>query len=143
MRTTLSALGLAIVCSVALGAQGAGTPDQPGKKPDAPITVVGCVATATEPGQFQLTNAMMASPMGQEKMSDKAKAAAGDTYMLSGGELKPHVGHKVEVTGTLTPAKGQAGEKPPAAGEKPAAPSAMTRGTLAVTAVKMVSATCP
>jgi hypothetical protein len=140
-------MSMVIVCSVVTFGQTAGTkPEQSAAKPDNPITVVGCVAPGTAAGQFQLTNATMASAMAQERKSDTAKANTGETYMLTGGEnLKAHVGHKVEVTGTLARAIGQ--DRAAQKSEKPsteAMPSAaMVRGTLAVTNVKMVSTTCP
>lgn len=148
MRTTLSTICLVTVCSVVtFGAQAPGTkPEQGAMKLDAPVTIVGCVAAGTGAGQFELTNAMMASAMAQEKMNEKAKTNAGATYMLTGGEnLKAHMGHKVEVTGTLAKMTGHdkmAGEKPAAAAKDPSA-AAKVHGTVAVTAVKMVSATCP
>ncbi|MEP6919129.1 MAG: hypothetical protein ABJC89_26040, partial [Acidobacteriota bacterium] len=97
-------------------------------------------------------------------MMDKAAPAAGApsmaapamapmSYMLSGGTLKPHVGHKVEVTGMMKPmAKGMAKDTmaPGAADKGTMAKDGMmkkdamaTSGTLDVKSVKMVSATCP
>lgn len=174
MRTTLSAISLATVCSVAaLGAQSKPETAAQPAKPEAPVTISGCVAPGTAMGQFQLTHASVAGAAA-EKPADAAKPHADATYLLTGGEnLKAHVGHKVEVTGTLSRAGGVArmgGEKPPMAGEKPApataerpAPPAgekpvpgaekaakdtmsaagQIRGTVAVSAVKMVSTTCP
>jgi len=75
------------------------------------------------------------------------KADTGDTYMLtnvegkgpksvaivsSSANLAPHVGHKVEITGTAESAK-EATDK-----NLPKAPHYMK-----VTAVKMISTTCP
>ena len=144
MRTTFSTIGIAIVCSVVtFGQTPPPKPEQSAAKPDSPITVTGCVAPATTAGQFQLTNATMASLTGQERKSDTATAKTGETYMLTGGEnLKAHVGHKVEVTGIMAKATGQdrAAQKPPT---DPAMSASAVRGTLAVTNVKMVAATCP
>ena len=75
------------------------------------------------------------------------KGSAPDTYMLtdlekgpksvgivsSSANLAPHVGHKVEITGTAVPAK-EAEAEP----NVPKAPHYMK-----VTAVKMISASCP
>ncbi len=76
-----------------------------------------------------------------------AKGSAPDTYMLtdlekgpksvgivsSTAKLAPHVGHKVEITGTAVPAKDAEADA-----NVPKAPHYMK-----VTAVKMISATCP
>ena len=51
----------------------------------------------------------------------------------STAKLAPHVGHKVEITGTAVPAKDAEAE-----GNVPKAPHYMK-----VTAVKMISPTCP
>jgi hypothetical protein len=151
MRNILSAMCLATVCGVvAVAAQGGAKPD-PAQKADQTVTVTGCVAPGTGVDQFKLTNAMMAATAtAQEKMSDKAKMTAGTTYLLTGGEkLSAHVGHKVEITGTLTRVTGpeKSADKPPAPDEKPPAKGTMpgdeVRGTIAVTALKMVSTTCP
>ncbi len=86
------------------------------------VKVTGCVAAGTEADHFMLNNAMMA---------DK-KDGAPMAYALMGGTLKPHVGHKVEVTGTWD-------EKKPAMAADAAA--AMPHG-LKVKSVKMISPTC-
>jgi hypothetical protein len=75
------------------------------------------------------------------------KGSAPDTYMLTNLEkgpksvgivsstanLAPHVGHKIEITGTAVPAK-----EAEADANVPKAPHYMK-----VTAVKMISTTCP
>jgi hypothetical protein len=95
MNRVLYASVLALGCTVAVAAQG-GAADQAKDKmaKDAPksVTVTGCVAESG--GHFMLNNATMAgqtTPM---------------SYELTGGTLKPHVGHKVEITGTMKPAAG-------------------------------------
>jgi hypothetical protein len=137
MKKILSAICVVTLAGAAVAAQGAGAPAQE-KKPDAgSITLTGCVAPGAGADQFQLTNATMGSaPAEKEKTStDKPKMALGATYNLVGGtNLKPHVGHKVEVTGTL--AKADAAAKPSPGGAMPA-------GSLNVNNVKMVSSTCP
>jgi hypothetical protein len=77
----------------------------------APMAYTGCVATGTKPNTFELKDATAAGS------TDKA------TYDLKGGKFKAHVGHKVEVTGTVTK---------PATGDS----------VLAVKSTKMVAATC-
>lgn len=108
-----------------------------------PVTVTGCVAAGKDAEHFMLTDAVLTG----EK--------AGKSYDLMGGDLKAHLGHKVEVTGTLgimamppkdKVAMGKDKEKMPMekgehgmAKGKMAAPHSM----LHVTSVKMVAASCP
>jgi hypothetical protein len=89
---------------------------------------------------FMLTNASAAgagSPVATSGSGAGAAASAKASYRLDGTEttLTPHVGHKVEITGTLE-------EQRPASGAAGGATSA-TAGTLKVDSVKMVSTTCP
>ena len=86
---------------------------------------------------FMLTNASAAgagSPVATSGSGAGAAASAKASYRLDGTEtaLTPHVGHKVEITGTLE-------EQRPAS----AAGGAASAGTLKVDSVKMVSTTCP
>ena len=155
MRNLLTAFGIAaMACSASVFAQ---TPaDQMGKKPmmkDGPMTVSGCVATVTGASGYTLTNVMhMGGGMaGMEKKDNMKPAMSGHpmTYRLVGGDLKAHVGHKVEVTGTMSKAdmdhmakmdQQMAGETKP--GDKMAADQ-MKAMTFTVASVKMVAATCP
>ena len=109
-----------------------------GMKPGS-VTVSGCVAEGTPAGHFMLNNAST-MPDAMKKEGSSTMPATGDktmsSYMLVGGEnLKAHVGHKVEVTGTVG-APGKPDEK--MAGMKD-----MKSAELHVQSVKMVSATCP
>ena len=91
------------------------------KKPAAEHTMAGCVqkgATATQ-GVVQNT-------------AEKGPKLIG--IVDSSATLAPHVGHKVEVTGTAVPTA-------EAEAMKPAPPKA--DHYMKITAVKMVSATCP
>ena len=86
---------------------------------------------------FMLTNAATAGAGAPVATSGSGAGAAGKaSYRLDGTEstLTPHVGHKVEITGTLEerPASAAAG-----------ASSNTSAGTLKVDSVKMVSTTCP
>ena len=102
-----------------------------------PMMVTGCVAAGSEAGHYMLTNGMMAAD------------TTGKSYDLMGGELKGHVGHKVEVTGTLD--DGKMGkdkmmskdkmDKDKMAKDKMAMSDMHT--ALHVKSVKMIAATCP
>jgi hypothetical protein len=89
---------------------------------------------------FMLSNASAAgagAPVATSGTGARAASGAKASYRLDGTEstLTPHVGHKVEITGTLDEQRpGSA-----AAGGAPNAPA----GTLKVDSVKMVSTTCP
>ena len=135
----------AIVCGLLVG----GLPayvfaqQETAKAKNDTIVITGCVATAPEPGHFTLTDAVAAgtatsspsmmptSPAADTKKDSKAST----TYKLMGGELKPHIGHKVEVTGTMEDMKAMGGGKP--ATVSPA--SEMVN----VKSVKMIAPTCP
>ena len=89
------------------------------------VAVTGCVAEAD--GKYMLNNATMAdqtTPM---------------SYVLSGGTLKPHVGHKVEVTGMMKP---MAMKKDTTSKDKMAKPDMATAGTVTVKDLKMIAASC-
>ncbi len=107
---------VALMCSAALSAQSTMDKDkgEMGKDKmmkDGMMTVTGCVAQGADPTHFKLTNAMASTmPMGKTDSgamkSDDMKAGGmkseGMTYALDGGDnLKAHLGHKVEVSGTM------------------------------------------
>ena len=97
-------------------------PGDPGAGGTTPVMVTGCLQEEAG-GRFSLTE------------EPTAAAAAGKTYRLSassGVDLKPHVGHKVQVSGT------KAGKEPTAKVVEHQDPN-----MLKVTAVKMLSETCP
>lgn len=155
MRKMYMTLGAALLCSAALMAQSAPDKGQmdKGTMKDGAVTVTGCVAQGTDADHFKLTNAMMSpTPMGTTGADaaakpDASKTEASASYELDGGNLKPHLGHKVEVSGTMdkksmdhsTMAKPDAGAKEPmgTSGQKD-----MTAGKINVKSVKMLAATC-
>jgi hypothetical protein len=97
-------------------------------KPTGAITMVGCVAAGAD-GQFSLTNATIPAVPGQS--NEGVKPA---TYDLVGGQLKPHVGHKVEVSGSMAAdAPGKTQKTKTAAG---------ARDSITVKSVKMLSTSC-
>ena len=106
----------------------------------------GATATAGAPG-FMLSNATpstSSSSTTQQSGAATATASASTTatsYRLDGedSKLTPHVGHKVEITGTLD-SSSAAGSAP--SGGASASASAMAP-KLKVDAVKMIAATCP
>jgi hypothetical protein len=152
------------------------------------VTVTGCLESATTPGKYKLTHAMkdsskeMAAPAqsnaevqakAQAQANASAKTAASAvSYELVGkeSELKPHVGHKIEVAGSVSTedmarldkmqqdqlkgktasAAGQSAQDKDKKASDPAMQTAknmsdpaMQPVKLNVGSVKMVSATCP
>jgi hypothetical protein len=99
-------------------------PADPGFK-ESTVTVKGCLKEEAA-GRFSLAEESATGTTGG--------TSAGKTYRLSpsaGVDLKTHIGHRIEVTGTK-------------AGKEPTSPTAehMDPNMLKVTAVKMVSDTC-
>jgi hypothetical protein len=82
-------------------------------------SMTGCLAKGTEAGTFMLT--------------DLEKGPKSVGIVSSTANLAPHVGHKVELTGTAVPAKDAEADS-----KVPKAPHYMK-----ITAVKMISPTCP
>jgi hypothetical protein len=139
MKRILYASVIAMGCTIAVAAQGGTAADQ-SKDKDKPmakdaaktVTVTGCVAESG--GHYMLNNATMPDAAG-----------APMSYSLSGGTLKPHVGHKVEVTGALKPAakdsmKDMSKDKMAKGDTKKE--DMPTAGTIAVKDLKMVAASC-
>src|SRR5258708_31030303 len=81
--------------------------------------MTGCLAKGAEPGTFMLT--------------DLEKGPKSVGIVSSTAKLAPHVGHKVELTGTAVPVKDAEADA-----NGPKAPHYMT-----LTAVKMISPTFP
>jgi hypothetical protein len=116
---------------VAAQAGGAMADDKMAKKSPT-VTVTGCVSEGTMADHYVLNNAMMS---GDGMMKNDAMSAGHPTsFALSGGELKPHVGHKVEVTGTISKVAHTDKMSPMAESAK--------EPTLKVKTVKMLSSTC-
>lgn len=108
-----------------------------------PVMVTGCVAQSS--GMYKLEHAMMSADMKAMSKADM-KSKHMMSYMLMGGDLKAHVGHKVEVTGTMskdTMSKEMSKDKMPNDAMHKDAAAMMMGGTLQVKSVKMISATCP
>lgn len=71
---------------------------------DGTMTVTGCVAAGKSSGEFMLSNAMMSGEMMSDKDTLTKPGRSGDhkmSYELMGGDLKAHMGHKVEVISML------------------------------------------
>jgi hypothetical protein len=139
MKRVLYASVIALGCTIAVAAQGGGAADQAkdkggkmGKDAGKSVTLTGCVAESG--GHFMLNNAT-------------GEGAGPASYALAGGTLKPHVGHKVEITGALKPAATatagkDAGKKDTMAKGDAKKDDMASAGTVSVKDVKMVAASC-
>jgi hypothetical protein len=147
---------VALGATVAVLAQNPPTSQAPQQSASAKtITVTGCVqkaqqapgtsgATSAAPGaateiKFVLTNAAISTTgtTGTAGTAGPPSTAVASEYRLDTEEAKltPHVGHKVEISGTVAQPTGAAPQPPTA--------SAANAPTLKVDNVKMVAATCP
>jgi len=142
----------AVGYAVALHAQ-APTSRQSNRTTPGAVTITGCVeradqvAASTTPGvtvdslSFVLIHAVTGTaadaPTGTSGSSASSAVAKRGLYKLDGAlsALNPHVGHKVEVTGTLVPASA-----PPADATDPT--SAENAPKMHVDHLRMVSETC-
>jgi len=123
MTRTIAALCLGVACSVTVAAQsGSAMADDKMAKQSPTVTVTGCVAEGAMADHYMLNNAMVST--GEMMKNDAMSAGHPASFALSGGDLKPHVGHKVEVK------------------MSPMAESAPKAATLKVKSVKMLSSTC-
>ena len=124
------------------------------------VTVTGCLqegssaSSSTAPADrsasampaFILANATMGSSAGTTSTATTtgttgtvASSAAGKSYSLDGkdSDLKKHVGHRIEVTGTMDPS---AASNP--AGATSTTTSTTPAGKIKVSSIKMISADC-
>lgn len=148
MKRFAYAMCLAAFCGmVGVSAQSASQSTDPQKsqmKTDkSSVTVTGCVADKDASGHYMLNNASSGASSATSSTTGTSgtTTAAAMSYELSGGDLKAHVGHKVEVTGTVEPSKdntGTSGSATPAA----SASASSSKSVLRVKSVKMVSDSC-
>jgi mevalonate kinase len=92
---------------------------------------------------FTLTNAAAVGASGPVGTTGGSSAAVAKTYRLDAAEsmISPHVGHKVEITGTVEDQAGStASASATAAGAS--ASSTVNAPKLKAESVKMVAATC-
>ena len=154
---TWSATCAAIVLGASVGilAQDAPAPQTPSKSTAAKaITVTGCVAKAeasaptgtsgaagatasAKETKFVLSSASMSpsATAGTAGAANTPATAIASEYRLDGDDAKltPHVGHKVEITGTVDESKGPT---------QAAAASAANAPKLKVDSLKMVAPSC-
>ncbi|MEP7116527.1 MAG: hypothetical protein ABI880_03025 [Acidobacteriota bacterium] len=123
------------------------------------MTVTGCIAAGKTSDQFMLTNAMAGhdalakDTMAKDTMGKGTTAPTMGEHMMSydlvGGDVKGHLGHKVEVTGTMSKSdmdemhKLGSTEHDKSTKMSGMADKDMPAMKLNVTSVKMLATTCP
>lgn len=156
MKKTLAVMCVTLACSAGVSMFAQAAQPQMDQKPmmkDGAMTVSGCVATGKDGKGYMLNNAMMMSKMMDKPMDkpmDKAamKPAAHMmmSYELAGADVKAHLGHKVELMGTLSKddmdRMAKMDKMDQMAKDKMMADPMMKAMKLTVTSVKMISATC-
>ncbi len=155
MKRVLAGTFMAATFAVGLAAQ---TPQNPPSTPPSQppmqeresasknVTVTGCLKAGESADSFMLSDLKFGKPgdkaVGTSGAAPAAIASATSLKLTgspSGTKLSEHVGHTIEVTGTVSEKSASA----PAAPADPAArPSASATPALDVRTVKMVSATC-
>ena len=111
------------------------------------VKVVGCVVGGTEAGHYRLTHAVLSGDDIPATAGTAGKVGSGQdvsfenspSYDLIGGQLKAHMGHKVEVIGITSDTKlNKSASFSSAIGS-----SSQEKATLMVSSVKMIAAKCP
>ena len=152
MKRTIAVMGLTLACSAGASVFAQMPKEQMGKKPmmnDHAMTVSGCVAAGKDAGGYMLTNAMMMGAATDKDHTANPAMSGGHmmSYELVGGDVKAHMGHKVEVTGTMSKMDmdrmGKMDKMDKMAKDKAMSDKAMKAMQLKVTSVKMIAATCP
>jgi hypothetical protein len=145
----VASLGLVAGVAAALSAQ---APSSNGKVDQKTIQsikvkVIGCVARGHEAGHYLLTHAFLRGDDVPSTIGTVGKVGSGQdvsfenssSFDLIGGELKAHLGHKVEVIGITSDTKLNHSESFRTA----IGSSTQETATLTVNAAKMIAATCP
>ena len=147
MKRVIAGTFMATVFAVGLSAQATSPQSQPAQESkDAAknVTVTGCLKAGDTPESFMLSDLKWASDKAVGTTGSAAPAISATSVKLVGspssGKLADHVGHTIEVTGSIEKA-----DKAPSAAADPAAKppaSSSSAPALNVRNVKMVAATC-
>ena len=140
MKKHCLTVGLLVIWGAALATAQSGTTAEAGKDAQnttkvETVVVTGCVAQSTDGKGYILDEAIMAPRPIDNKVDGRPVAApSGDkmvmTYILEGGNMKRHLGQKVEISASVI------AENTMAMDHKDVG------GTLKVKTVKMVGASC-
>jgi hypothetical protein len=137
-------MAMAVACAAVVGVAA---------QSETTVTVTGCVqniSSTTPAGEtthgFLLSNAALADSAADAGARGRLPSTATASFLLDGrdGDLKDHVGHKVEVTGTVDASVEMASEppRPPTGAAGTGAKTMDQQQRLHVSAVKMVASSC-
>jgi hypothetical protein len=152
MKRVIAGTFMATVFAVGLSAQTTPPQSQPPQSQPAQeskdaaknVTVTGCLKAGDTPESFMLSDLKWGSDKAVGTAGSPAPAISATSLKLVGspssGKLADHIGHTIEVSGSI-----EKGDKAPSAAADPAAkPPASSSSTpsLNVRNVRMVAATC-
>lgn len=111
--------------------------------PTASVTLRGCVAESM--GRYMLDKATVIAPKTTPAPSpapdpSAVKTADVQPYELIGGQANAHVGHRVEIVGTMLSDSEKTSAQPAAQAAPTAHPTA---GRVAIKSLKVLQTTCP
>jgi hypothetical protein len=140
MRCLVSLVAAVVMFSAGAAAQKPKAGGAMKKIEPANVTVTGCVAKGSEGGAPLLTHALTSEAIAKSKTAGTKAAKGADakpmTYALAASTaLDAHLGHKVEISGTIA--------KPPAPVDAKPGMARRTYDTVTVKTIKMLSARCP
>ena len=157
MRRLLTAAIVAAICTTGLAAQSAQTAQTKDETQKVPVlTVSGCLRNGEEPSTFVLTNVKWLDKSSTEKSAVGTSGTdadnSGATIRLvgtpSGVRMSEHVGHTVEITGTLIdevaprPKPDAAAPADQAAQPPSQQPAPKSGHTMNVRTIKMIGENC-
>jgi len=133
MRYKAIGISLALACCLVL-AVAAQTPSTGTKGQGKEVSLTGCLQSGTEANTFILKNIGEQAAAGTERPAELAKAETEYRLIADANvNLKEHVGHKVEVTGTISGSRQ----------ERTGGSETHRMSNLKVKSLKQVSETCP
>lgn len=148
MKRLHSSMCAAVACALTVSVSAQTTPPtggvaQPTFGADKKITITGCLERSTESvatnDRFMLNNIVPNAPSmtGMVGTSGSEKAPKASSYRLDGDDskLSSHLGHKIEITGTVE-------DRPMSAGTPAASGWATEAPKFKVETVKMIASSC-
>ena len=161
MGRLLTAAVVAAICTTGLAAQSTQTAQTKDETQKVPVlTVSGCLRNGDEPSTFVLTNVKWLDKASTEKSAVGTSGSDADTSGAtvrlvgtpSGVRMSEHVGHTVEITGTLVdevaprpkPETEQAAQPAPQQPPQPPSqqPAPKSGHTMNVRTIKMIGENC-
>jgi hypothetical protein len=149
MKRLQSSMFAAVACALTVSVSAQTTPptggvSQPTFGADKKVTITGCLERSKESvatnDRFVLNNIVPNAPAmtGTTGTSGSEKAPKASSYRLDGDDskLSPHIGQKVEITGSVEDRPMSATGTPAASGSAPEAPK------FKVESVKMIASSC-